>query len=1010
MHLFIILSAISVAYSASFFSEENENDRAALMAMRDEFIGSGIPPNGSALKSWNTSLHFCLWKGIRCGKRHKRVTFVILEKEKLDGVMSPFIGNLTFLRGLYLTNNSLHGEIPKEIGHLRRLQYLYLRANSFQGRIPIELSNCSNLLEINLSSNNLTGRIPVQFDSLKKVNLFYIYRNNLMGEMPSFLRNLSSLSVLFLGYNHFNGEIQDSLHGLSKLTILSLRSNSFTGTISPLYNHSSLQALEISDNHFTGTLTQDIDVVFPNLTVLSISVNDFTGPIPSSLSNISGLTTIQINDNKFTGRVPDNLGKLENLEILQLAINNLGSEKSNDLSFIDSLTNCTKLQWLILADNRFGGPLPHSITNLTSNLQLLSVSENYITGSTPEGIGKLSGLSWLDFGRNLLTGTIPLSIGNLANISSLSLYGNNLGGEIPSSIGNLTNLLNMNLSMNSLSGNIPAALGNCRGMLVIDVSRNLLHGNLPDDIFNQFQDLTLCDLSHNYFHGTFPSVFGKLINLNSLNASYNNFSGEIPAQLGESLGLEFIIMAENSFKGSIPPSLGSLKGLEWLDFSNNNLSGQIPKELSYIVGLKNLNLSFNQLEGEVPLFKNLTKVSVKGNSGLCGGNLKPKLQPCKHHRRGNKISREVLIAITLSVVISVSLIVLLFIFFQCRRKHKKDNVDGFVEGYQRVTYAELVKATDGFAESNLIGVGSFGEVYRGILDVDGEERKLIAVKVLNLSKHGAAKSFKAECKVLRSIRHRNLLRIITSCSSLDHKGNDFKALVLDFMPNGNVDDWLHFSGRQRETRVLTLARRLDIAIDVGFALDYLHNCCETPIVHCDLKPSNILLDEDMVAHVGDFGLAKLVHGDTGNLSGGESLSTAIKGTIGYVAPEYGMGGAISALGDIHSYGIFLLELITGKRPTDDMFNNEMSIRSFSERAIPDNIEQIVDQCLVNELRENSTTQRNPEQFKLQCHTFLVSFVEVGISCTSVSSKDRMDIQSAIRCLKGIKEAVLELWN
>ncbi|CAM8985757.1 unnamed protein product [Rhodiola kirilowii] len=139
-------------------------------------------------------------------------------------------------------------------------------------------------------------------------------------------------------------------------------------------------------------------------------------------------------------------------------------------------------------------------------------------------------------------------------------------------------------------------------------------------------------------------------------------------------------------------------------------------------------------------------------------------------------------------------------------------------------------------------------------------------------------------------------------------------------------------------------------------------------------------------------------------------SPLIKGTIGYVAPEYGMGGAISALGDIYSYGIFLLELITGKRPTDDMFNNEMSIRSFSERAIPDNIEQIVDQCLVNELRENSTTQRNPEQFKLQCHTFLVSFVEVGISCTSVSSKDRMAIQSAIRCLKGIKEAVLELWN
>ncbi|CAM8985756.1 unnamed protein product [Rhodiola kirilowii] len=982
----------------------------ALLVLRDGFIAGGTPPDGSALNSWNASLHFCRWEGVTCGKRHKRITAIELVKQKLDGLLSPSLGNLTFLKRLDLTNNTLHGKIPQEIGQLRRLQYLYLRGNSFQGVIPVELSNCSSLISVHLFGNHFTGQIPFQFGSLLKIELFRVDQNNLVGVMPTFFRNFSSLNILTLGHNHFHGEIQDSLHGLSKLIGLSLSTNNFSGMISPLYNLSSLEALDIMSNHFTGILARDIDIALPKLTILSLAHNNFTGTIPSSLSNISRLTFCQMNDNRFTGRVPNNLGKLNSLTRLQLAGNHLGFEKSNDLNFIDSLTNCTKLQWLVLADNRFGGPLPHSITNLTSNLKALAVSENYITGSIPEGIGKLSGLYWLDFRRNLITGTIPLSIGNLGNISDLNLYGNNLGGEIPSSIGNLTNLLNLRLSMNSLGGNIPAALRNCRGLLVIDISRNLLHGNLPDDIFNQFQDLILCDLSHNYFHGTFPSVFKKLIHLNRLNASYNNFSGEIPAQLGESLGLEFLIMSGNSFNGSIPPSLGSLKGLEWLDFSNNNLSGQIPKELAYIVGLKNLNLSFNQLEGEVPLFKNLTKVSVKGNSGLCGGNLKPKLQPCKHHRRGNKISREVLIAITLSVVISVSLIVLLFIFFQCRRKHKKDNVDGFVEGYQRVTYAELVKATDGFAESNLIGVGSFGEVYRGILDVDGEERKLIAVKVLNLSKHGAAKSFKAECKVLRSIRHRNLLRIITSCSSLDHKGNDFKALVLDFMPNGNVDDWLHFSGRQRETRVLTLARRLDIAIDVGFALDYLHNCCETPIVHCDLKPSNILLDEDMVAHVGDFGLAKLVHGDTGNLSGGESLSTAIKGTIGYVAPEYGMGGAISALGDIYSYGIFLLELITGKRPTDDMFNNEMSIRSFSERAIPDNIEQIVDQCLVNELRENSTTQRNPEQFKLQCHTFLVSFVEVGISCTSVSSKDRMAIQSAIRCLKGIKEAVLELWN
>ncbi|CAM8907187.1 unnamed protein product [Rhodiola kirilowii] len=187
------------------------------------------------------------------------------------------------------------------------------------------------------------------------------------------------------------------------------------------------------------------------------------------------------------------------------------------------------------------------------------------------------------------------------------------------------------------------------------------------------------------------------------------------------------------------------------------------------------------------------------------------------------------------------------------------------------------------------------------------------------------------------------------------------------MSNGSLDSWLYFKeGEQRETRkVLTLAKRLEIAIDVGCALDYLHNCCETPIVHCDLKPSNILLDEDMVAHVGDFGLAKMFQLVTENIGGGESLSTAIKGSIGYVAPEYGMGAAISPHGDIYSYGILLLELITGKRPTDEMFNNEMSLRNFCEIALPDHVHEIVDECFMNELREATATQRNPEEFETQ---------------------------------------------
>ncbi|THG01377.1 hypothetical protein TEA_006328 [Camellia sinensis var. sinensis] len=250
------------------------------------------------------------------------------------------------------------------------------------------------------------------------------------------------------------------------------------------------------------------------------------------------------------------------------------------------------------------------------------------------------------------------------------------------------------------------------------------------------------------------------------------------------------------------------------------------------------------------------------------------------------------------------------------------------------------------------------------------------------------------------MRHRNLLKILSICSSVDFNGDEFKASVYEFMANGNLDKWLHQVGvgdhePPEKHKNLKLIQRLDISIDVASALEYLHCGCESTIIHGDLKPSNVLLDDEMTAHIGDFGLAKIISTILSNMAQGPSNSVAIRGTIGYVAPEYGMDDMPSTLGDVYSFGILLLEMFTSKKPTNDMFKDHLNMHIFVKNALPERVMEIVDPYI---LLEHKTTR--------WLNDCMVSILRIGVACSMESPRDRLEMGSVISELHKIKNTYM----
>ncbi|KAG8632754.1 receptor protein-tyrosine kinase CEPR1 [Manihot esculenta] len=852
--------------------------------------------SGNALSEWDVTggKSYCNFTGVSCNS-HGYV-------EKLD-----------------MAGWSINGRFPEGIcSYLPELRVLRLGYNNLYGDFFYSITNCSNLEELNMTSLNLGGTIP-DLSPLKYLRILDMSYNLFTGNFPMSVTNLTNLELLT--FNENEGltlwQLPEDISKLTKIQYLILSSCMLYGPIpASLGNMTSLIDLELSGNFLTGKIPAEIGSL-KNLQQLELYYNGhLSGSIPEELGNLTELVDLDISVNKLTGNIPESICRLPKLKFLQLYNNSLIGE------------------------------IPSAIANSTT-LHSLSLYDNYLTGEVPQNFGQLSAMVVLDLSENRLSGPLPTEACKGGKLLYFLFLDNMFSGELPDSYAKCNTLLRFRVNNNRLEGPIPAGLLGLPHVSIIDLSYNNFSGSLANTIETATK-LSELFLQSNKISGVLPPEISRANNLVKLDISNNLLSGPIPSQIGFLSKLNLLMLQDNMLNSSIPKSLSLLKSLTVLDLSNNLLTGSVPESLSVLQPYF-INFSNNHLSGPIPysLIKGGLLKSFSGNPSLCVPiyvSTDQNFPICSQTYNRKKISSTWLIGIPAIIIIVGALLFLNHKFWRIRHKNTiSSSFSPFNASFNGMRFYEQ-EMIQGMVDNNRMGQEASGTVYR----IELSSGQTVAVK--RLWSKGMQKStvedrllwekeLKTEAKTMGSISHKNIVKLYCYFSSLDSS-----MLVYEYMPNGNLWDALH------EFQVhLDWPTRHQIALGVAQCLAYLHHDLSPPIIHRNIKSSNILLDANYQPKVANFGMPRVMQARERE----DSTINALAGAYDYLAPEYAYSSKATTKCDVYSFGVVLMELVTGKKPLEAEFGENKNIIHWVSMTMDTNegVNEVLDKRLLGSLVE-----------------------------------------------------------